>query len=174
LTKDKDRTVRARTAGASAFDQTTREIGKTIVNWKDHAMKNHRSLAFFLGAITLGSFTPMAHAQGARAPAAIQKDYDQFIVKFRVALKANDGAAVTEMTKFPFHSDGMRDAAYFRQNIYGKIFTPKIRSCIARGKGVYDRAPNGEDNFSVFCGDDIYLFTRTPGGFRFAEVGVND
>ncbi len=115
-----------------------------------------------------------AHAQTPRAPAQIQKEYDQFIVKFRDALKANDGTGVMEMTKFPFYSGEMRDAAYFRKNVYAKLFPPKARTCIARGKGVYDRAPNGEDNFTIFCGQDTFLFTRTPGGFRFAEVGVND
>jgi len=139
---------------------------------KNFRAQNYRSLAFFLGAVVIGAITSTAHAQ--RAPADIQRDYDQFITKFRGALKANDGAAVTEMTKFPFYSGEMRDAAYFHKNIYGKIFTPKVRNCIMRGKGVYDRAPNGEDNFTVFCGEELFLFTKTPTGFRFAEAGVND
>jgi hypothetical protein len=135
-------------------------------------MKTYRTLAFFLGAITLGATVSVAHAQ--RAPAAIQKDYDQFIAKFRVALKANDGAAVTEMTKIPFYWNEMRDAAYFQKNIYGEIFTSKVRNCIARGKGVYARDPQGNDNYTIFCGQDLFLFTKTPSGFRFVEVGMND
>lgn len=136
-------------------------------------MTSYRTLTFLIGAAILAA-TPAAHAQKTRVPADIQNDYDQFIGKFRNALKANDAAAVTAMTKFPFYWDEMRDAAYFQKNLYSKVFTAKVRGCIARGKGVYDRAPDGSDNFSVFCGEEIYLFTRTPDGFRFAETGVND
>lgn len=137
-------------------------------------MQNYRPLAFILGAVAICAATPAAHAQRARVPAETQKEYDQFIAKFRGALKANDGAAVAQMTKFPFYWNEMRDEAYFRKNIYGKVFTAKIRDCIAQGKGVYDRAPNGEENFNFFCGQQLFLFTKTPGGFRFAEVGAND
>lgn len=137
-------------------------------------MKRYRLLACLLGAIAIGAMASAAQAQPARVPADIQKDYDQFIARFRDALKANDGNAVTELTKFPFYWNEMRDAAYFRKNIYGRIFTPKVRSCLARGKGVYDRSPQGEDNFTLFCGQELFLFTRTPGGFRFAETGAND
>jgi hypothetical protein len=148
---------------------------------KDHPMMTFRCFArasvaflpgaFLLGFLALGAAISSAKAQDPRAPSDIQRDYDQFIVKFRVALKANDAAAVTEMTKFPFYWDQMRDAVYFRQNLYGKIFTTRIRNCLARARGVYARAPNGEENFTLFCGEDLFLFTRTPAGFRFAETG---
>lgn len=142
-----------------------------------------RQIAVLLAAGLLGLWAigaPPAHAQAKttartdRAPADIQKDYDAFIARFRLALKANDADAVTQMTKLPFYWGEMRDAAEFRKNLYGKIFTASIRKCLARGKGAYSRAPNGEDSFTLFCGEDLFLFTRTPDGFRFAEVGVND
>lgn len=135
-------------------------------------MKSRRTRAVFLAAFAICAAASTAHAQ--RAPADVQMDYDRFILKFRAALKANDGAAVAELTQFPFYWNEMRDAAYFRKNVYGKIFTANARGCVARGKGVYGRAPDGHDNFSVFCGKDLFLFTKTPGGFRFAEVGAND
>lgn len=137
-------------------------------------MKKYQTLACLLGALAIGGMMSPANAQTARAPVEIQKDYDQFIVKFRDALKANDGNAVTDMTAFPFYWNDMRDAAYFRKNLYGKIFTPKVRDCLARGKGVYDRSPQGQESFTLFCGQSLFLFTRTPAGFRFAETGAND
>lgn len=135
-------------------------------------MKKYQILAFVLGAVVMSGATSPALSQRAPVPADIQKDYDQFIAKFRDALKANDGAAVTEMTKFPFYWNEMRDADYFRKNLYAEIFTSKARACIARAKGFYDRSPQGDENFSIFCGEDLYLFTRTPSGFRFIEAGT--
>ena len=29
-------------------------------------------------------------------------------------------------------------------------------------------------NYFIFCGEDIFLFTKAPAGFLFMEVGVND
>lgn len=144
-------------------------------------MRTVRTFAIFGGAVILAALAlalalaaiAPASAQS-RVPAGLQKEYDQFITVFRAALKANDSAAVTAMTKFPFHWNEMRDAAYFRQTIYAKIFTPRIRKCLARGKGVHDRNPEGGDNFTLFCGEDLFLFTRTPEGFRFVETGMND
>lgn len=142
-------------------------------------MKNSRSTgrgfrALLLGALVACALAPVAGAQDKKAPAEVQKDYDQFIAKFRSALKANDRAAVTGMTKLPFHANPEWDAAHFSKNFYAKLFPPKVRTCIQRAKGVYDRAPNGEENFSVFCGEDMFIFTRTPNGFLFTEAGVND
>ena len=148
-------------------------------------MKSRRIAASMLCACLAGAFlagspaldpgrsVAQAQAREARAPADVQRDFDQFIARFRLALKANDGAAVTEMTRFPYYWDEMRDAAYFRRNLYGKIFTAKIRTCLSRGKAVYDKAPNGEENFTLFCGEDLFLFTRTPAGFRFVENSVS-
>jgi len=108
-------------------------------------------------------------------PAALQKEFDDFIAKFRTALKANDAAAVTEMTKKPmFHDHAMRDAAEFRAKVYPAYFTAKARTCIQRNRAVHDRDGENNDNYFIFCGQRIFVFTRTPAGFRFAEVGVND
>jgi len=116
----------------------------------------------------------IARAQDAKAPAALQKEYDGFIADFRLTVKANNAAAVSRLTKFPFYWNGTRDAASFEKNIYGRIFTPKIRRCLANAKGVYARDPSGADTFTHFCSKELFLFTRTPQGFRFSEVGTND
>jgi hypothetical protein len=126
-------------------------------------------------AIALVNFVP-ALAQAPKpevASPALQKEFDAFIGRFRVALKANDASAIAGMTKFPFGGNAA-DAAQFRTKIYPKIFNAKYRACIQHGKGVYDRDGLNNDNFFIFCGDDIYIFTKTPEGFLFTEVGVND
>ena len=116
-----------------------------------------------------------AAPKNAVASPALQKEFDGFIGKFRAALKANDSAAVAGMTRLPFMNDGsIRDAAQFHEKVYKREFTAKKRACIQRGKAVYDRDGENNDNFFIFCGEDIFTFTRTPAGFLFTEVGVND
>lgn len=108
------------------------------------------------------------------ASPALQKEFEAFIAKFRAALKANDASAVAEMTKFPFGADPSVDAALFRAKTYRSIFNAKIRTCIQRGKGVYSRDDYKNESYFIFCDDDIFVFTKTPAGVLFTEVGVND
>ena len=106
---------------------------------------------------------------------ALQKEFDGFIGKFRAALKGNDSAAVAGMTRLPFMNDGsIRDGAQFREKVYKRDFTVKNRACIQRGKAVYDRDGENNDNFFIFCGQHIFVFTKTPAGFLFTDIGVND
>ena len=105
----------------------------------------------------------------------LQKEFDGFVGKFRAALKANDSAAVAGMTRLPFMADSsIRDAAQFRAKTYPAIFTAKHRACLQRGKAVYDRDGENNDNYFIFCGQTIFVFTKTPTGFLFTETGVND
>jgi len=109
------------------------------------------------------------------ASPALEKEFSGFIEKFRAALKANDSAAVASMTRLPFeHDDSIRDAAQFRAKAYPLTFTAKNRACLQRGKAVYDRDGENNDNYFIFCGDLIFTFTKTPAGFLFTEAGVND
>ena len=109
------------------------------------------------------------------ASPALQKEFDGFIGKFRAALKADDFAAVAGMTRLPFMQDNsVRDATEFREKVYKRDFTAKKRACIQRAKAVYGRDGENNDNFFIFCGEDIFTFTRTPAGFLFTEIGVND
>ncbi|MEY9641260.1 hypothetical protein ABIF66_009514 [Bradyrhizobium japonicum] len=62
----------------------------------------------------------------------------------------------------------------FRAKTYPTSFTPKNRACIQRGKAVYDRDQENNDNYFVFCGELIFVFTKTPAGFLFTDVGAND
>jgi len=109
------------------------------------------------------------------ASPALQKEFDGFIEKFRAALKTNDSAAVAAMTRLPFMNDSaIRDAAQFRAKTYPTTFTAKTRACIQRSNAVYDRDQDNNDNYFVFCGDSIFVFTKTPAGFLFTDVSAND
>jgi hypothetical protein len=127
-----------------------------------------------IAALLLGPGPAVAQApKKAVAPAAVQTEFDGFIARFRAALKANDPAAVTSMTQLPFQAT-YPDAVAFRTKGYPAIFKAKARACIQRAKPAYDRDGEGRDNYFVFCGEDIFVFTKTPSGFLFTEVGGND
>jgi hypothetical protein len=128
-------------------------------------------------AATLVHLAP-AFAQAPKnavASPALQKEFDGFVEKFRAALKANDSAAVAGMTRLPFMADGtIRDAAQFQSKYYPTTFTAKNRACIQRGKATYDRDGENNENYVIFCGPLIFVFTKTPAGFLFTETGAND
>lgn len=137
-------------------------------------------MQILLRIVLAAALVPLAPAfaqapSKAVAPPALQQEFDGFIAKFRAALKANDSAAVAGMTRLPFTTDvSIRDAAQFRAKAYPATFTAKNRACIQRTKAVYDRDGENNDNYFIFCGSLIFVFTRTPAGFLFAETGTND
>lgn len=117
---------------------------------------------------------PQGSKQAIVSP-SVQAEFVAFIAKFRAALKANDPVAIASMTRLPFDHDGpIRDAAQFRAKVYPSVFTAKNRACIQRGKAVYDRDGNNNENYFIFCGQLIFVFTRTSVGFRFTEISAND
>jgi hypothetical protein len=138
-------------------------------------------VGFLLRIMLATALVNLAPAVAAQAPkqavasAALQKEFDGFFEKFRAALKSNDSAAVAGMTRLPFMNDSaIRDAAQFRAKTYATEFTAKNRACIQRGKAVYDRDQDKNDNYVVVCGDTIFVFTRTPAGFLFTDIAEND
>jgi hypothetical protein len=109
------------------------------------------------------------------APVAIQKEFNDFLAKFRAALEANDPAAVARMARLPFESDdSVRDAAQFRAKIYLPEFTAKNGSCLQREKAVYDRDSENNNNYFISCGELLFVFTKAPAGFLLTDIQAND
>src|SRR3569832_1704614 len=99
-----------------------------------------------LGILLAAALVYLAPASVQAAPKdpvaspAVQREFDDYIAKFRAALKANDSAAVAGMSRLPFMNDkSIGDAAQFREKIYKPNFTAKARACIQRGKAIYSR-----------------------------------
>ena len=135
-------------------------------------------MGFFLRIVlttALVNLAPAVAQAPKKAAPALQKEFDGFMEPFRAALKANDSAAVAGMTRLPFMNDSaIRDAAQFRAKTYATFFTAKNRACIQNGKAVYDRDQEKNDYYSVFCGQHIFVFTKTKAGFLFTDIGAND
>lgn len=132
------------------------------------------SIALAVALLHLAPALAQAPKKAVASP-ALQKEFGGFIARFRAALKVNDSAAVAGMTRLPFMNDSsIRDAAQFHEKVYKHEFTAKNRACIQRNKAVYDRDGENNENYFIFCGETIFGFTKTPTGFLFADVGMND
>ena len=109
------------------------------------------------------------------ASAALQKEFDGFIEKFRAALGTNEFAAVAGITRLPFMNDSaVRDAAQFRAKTYPTFFTAKNRACIQRGKAAYDRDPGNNDNYALLLRRGHLRLYQDARGVPFYEhIGAN-
>lgn len=117
------------------------------------------AFAAFLACLTSAiAQTP----NSAVASPAVQKEFDDFLAKFRAALKANNSAALTSMSKAPL------DNKDYLQNV------AKKRACLLTGKATYGRDGNNDDTYDIFCGEVGFAFTKTPSGFFLTDIGPND
>lgn len=99
----------------------------------------------------------------------LDKDFLDFWSNFKGALQRNDKEALATMTKLPYDLDGKKldRAAFITQA--DKIFPASIRKRLLKEKPVADKG-----SVFVFCGDDIYVFAKDNGKYKFTEVGAND
>lgn len=76
---------------------------------------------------------------------------------------------MADLTKLPFmiESTDLDRAGFIKQ--YGLLFTPRVRRCFARAKPTKD-----QDAYEIFCGQQIFLFGKIDGFYKFTEIGVND
>ena len=95
--------------------------------------------------------------------------FTAFWTKFKAAVARSDKAAVADMTKLPFLLDSkeLDRAGFIKQ--YSSLFTPKMRRCFAQAKPSRD-----QDSMEIFCGQQIFLFAKVGGVYKFTEIGVND
>ena len=51
---------------------------------------------------------------------------------------------------------------------------PAKRRCLAKTKPMRNVDPEGNLSYGAFCGQIIYIFSKTTGGWKLTELGVND
>jgi hypothetical protein len=102
--------------------------------------------------------------------------FSAFWTKFKAAVAKDDKEAVASMTKLPYpywtgrEMKNLDKAAFIK--IYPRIFTRSVKRCFTKAKPVREEVdPN---SYSVFCGNEIYVFTLVDGTFKFIEVGADD
>jgi hypothetical protein len=93
----------------------------------------------------------------------------QFWTKFKTAVAKNDKEAVASMTRLPFlfQSRELAKPAFIQK--FDAIFSVRVKRCFAKATLVKEG-----DGFEVFCGQQIFLFEKVGGAYKFTEIGVND
>jgi len=116
--------------------------------------------------LALGCVLPVS-SQSRTAKA--DPEFTAFWIKFKAAVARNDKAAVADMTRVPFMLDNkdLDRAGFIKQ--YSSLFTPKMRRCFTRARPTSD-----QDSMEIFCGQQIFLFAKVDGVYKFTEIGVND
>jgi hypothetical protein len=117
----------------------------------------------------LGIVLLLGFGGGVQSQSKGDPEFTTFWTKFKAAVARSDQAAVADMTKLPFMLDSkdLDRAGFIKQ--YSSVFTPKMRRCFARAKPSRDH-----DSMEIFCGQQIFLFAKVDGVYKFTEIGVND
>jgi len=93
----------------------------------------------------------------------------QFWTKFKAAVVASDKEGVASMTRLPFLFQGRELAKPAFIQKFGVIFDVKARRCFEKAKLVKEG-----QGFEVFCGQQIFLFDKVNGEYKFTEIAAND
>jgi hypothetical protein len=128
-------------------------------------LRSRLSVLSIMVLLLLGNVLPVWSQRAVK----IDPQFTTFWIKFKAAVARNDKAAVADMTKLPFMLDSkdVDRAGFIKQ--YSSLFTPKMRRCFARAKPTRD-----QEIMEIFCGDQIFVFAKVDGVYKFTEIGVND
>jgi hypothetical protein len=126
-------------------------------------------LGFMLLLLMLSAVAPQAHSAEAKKDDA----FAAFWTQFKAAVAKNDKDAVAALTRFPVEiGENVTKAAFLKK--YPEFFTRKVQGCFAKGKPVKDDSAQGRGSYSLFCGEEIFLFEKVDGRYLFTGIGVND
>lgn len=107
---------------------------------------------------------------GITQPTFAADSFQSFWIDFKTALKKRDKNALASMTKLPFLLDSKNlNKSEFIAKI-DVILPVKLSKCFDKEKPVLDK----DDAYFAFCGEQIYIFSKTNGKYLFTEIGVND
>jgi hypothetical protein len=104
--------------------------------------------------------------------AAEARSFAAFWVQFKTAVAKDDKEAIAEMTRLPFvygTSKPLSKADFIKE--CGKLFDQKTRKCFSKAKPIKE---DNRDSYSVFCGEEIFVFAKVNGEYRFTDLGMND
>ena len=93
-----------------------------------------------------------------------------FWTLFKAAVANKNKEGIADMTKFPFnYNKKMTRADFIKQ--FDVIFNARARKCFRNAK---PEKSTDRESYTVFCGDDIFTFTKENGEYRFTDIDLND
>ena len=98
------------------------------------------------------------------------RSFANFWTQFKTAVVNKDKEAIAGMTKFPFNYGKKLTRADFMKQ-FDVIFDAKVRKCFQNAKAIKD---TNRENYTVFCGEDIFTFAKENGEYRLTDVDMND
>ncbi len=90
---------------------------------------------------------------------------------FAAAAGRDDAKALAAMIVL---GPGLGDDGTSFAKFHVRHLGPAARRCLARAKPLRDVSPQGAVSYSVFCGEVIYVFSKTAGGWQLTDLGAND
>jgi hypothetical protein len=101
--------------------------------------------------------------------ATVDPEFATFWDHFSEAVALDERDAVRDMTRLPIRLEGdSYDGQGFLER-YDWLFTSSEKDCFLNETP----RPDG-DNYVLFCGDQVFVFGKDGGAYRFIDVGVND
>ena len=105
------------------------------------------------------------------ALAAPADGFAAFWPVFTAAAAKDDAKALASMVAL---GPGLGDNGGSFAKFHAANLTPATRRCLAKAKPVRDVDPQGAVSYSAFCGEVIYVFSKTGGGWKLTDLGAND
>jgi hypothetical protein len=118
---------------------------------------------------SLGFIAALIVSAAGQAADCADPQFDAFWAKFKTAIAKNDKQAVVSMTKTPYMLDGKMLNKQQLLAKYNLLFPKGTAQCFKKEKPLHDQGV-----YEVFCGEQIYIFSRVNGKWMFTEIGVND
>jgi len=121
--------------------------------------------------ITITLLLPLLAVRAEERPAP-KEPFPTFWARFKTAVARDDRKAVVAATDLRFFNQNklakhQAKAAFIRD--YPSFFTKKVKKCFATAKPVLDR-----DSYFVFCGEEIFVFEKVNGAYKFTSIDMND
>jgi hypothetical protein len=112
----------------------------------------------------------------AAAPPALAAGDDGFAAfwpAFSAAVGHDDGAALQTLVAVGSISDSDGRPMTFAQ-IQALYLKAPARRCLAKAHPVHGVDGTGAVNYSAFCGQFVYVFTKTNGGWKLTDFSPDD
>jgi hypothetical protein len=104
--------------------------------------------------------------------AAAPDGFTPFWKDFTAALAKDDKAALAKMVVLSPSLDQASPLTFAK--FHADYLGPKTRQCLVKAKPVRDVDGTGQVNYSAFCGELDFGFTRAAGAWKLTDVGPND